>query len=218
MDELSEAVAANPGLDGRGSVEEDVEGTPAEALDGIDDAERQAHGKVFLREYEAQEAAGEPRSGVDEARHVVVAADDAIQGHDVDGIQGGCQLDDVALKVTDPVGVPPDEGLVAGRLQVGRGRVDVDAVGGAGGEKAVLDGAYAPADVEEGRVGHPGSAKSSHESSGGSRGAPAAVASELTSRQAAVEFLDDPLALGAGHDHLWEGEEADVTKLHGGST
>ena len=88
----------------------------------------------------------------DEPVGVGVAADDAVEGHDVRRFDGGGKLHEIAFDELDPVVQLESPSFLPGDVQ-GRGRpIDEDGMADPALEQLVVDDADPTADVEDGRA------------------------------------------------------------------
>ncbi len=94
-------------------------------------------------------ATGQRGRSADERGHVGVAADDPIEGDEVDGVERRSDRHEIARDVADPIGMALPFGLATGGREIRSRCVDVDGGRGPGAQQLEVDRADAATDVED---------------------------------------------------------------------
>ena len=133
--------------------------------------------------------------------HVRVAADHAVEGHDVGRLHLLGEVHEVPIPVDLTIPEPASLRLEPGRRQVRSREVDVDGAGGARSEQLVLDRPDPAPDVEQARPAHPFRDQCVEEALGVARRPVAPVVVELALGVAIVEegVVVDAAAAGLRH-------------------
>ena len=128
------------------------------------------------------------RRSSDKGRHVRIAADDPVERDDIDRLDLVRERQEVAGKITDPVGVALPLGFLASDLDVGSRRIDVDGAGGPRSQELVVHGPRATADLEDRAPGDAAGGEDLDERPGQTGGTVRAVSTKLPRRVAGVEL------------------------------
>src|SRR5688500_2771675 len=121
--------------------------------------------------------------------HVRVAADHAVEGHDVAVAERRRDRHVIAGLVSDPVGSPLPDGLLACDLDECGRPVDVDRAGSTEPEERLVNGADSGSDVENRLAFHAAGAQALDEPAGRPRWTRPSVGLELTPRLALAELV-----------------------------
>ena len=181
-------------------MDEGSESAAHEPLHPVGRGQHHADEPARARIAEGQQAPRPGRRRTEHAGVVGIAAHHAIQRHDIGGRHRiGLDREFRELE-THPLRMPAPSRLVFGGCQVRRGGVDVGGRGEAVLQQHVMDRAYAPADVEQRRLGRERAGFDRREHALGLRIRTAALeASQLTPRGLGIEHLRRDAAVTAGH-------------------
>lgn len=140
------------------------------------------------------------RGSPEESRKIGIAADHAVESHDIRRIDGGRDRSKVGMSEGHPSGVTQPCRLGRGNGDVSLGRVNLGGAGKPVFEQHVVDGPDSATDVEESRAGGKGTlADRIQELSRGWVGPPPMKAAQIVDRKLVIELLIGRAAMAAGH-------------------
>ena len=137
-----------------GGVDKCTKSVGAQEVIGILEPDQDLREHVIARVHEAIEALRTLSREPNQALHVIEAADNPIQGHDIGHGHIVRQLHEIPVELLQAVAMTMEARLFAGSFEVRTRGVDAGDFDGSGSEKFMLDGANAAADVEKTAAKH----------------------------------------------------------------
>jgi hypothetical protein len=197
-----QASIAQQGLNSAGAMDEEAEGMALKSKEGVEYRGTHAREPGVAWVDEAIEPLRLGCRGSDQAGHIMIAANDAIQRDDSGWQDGGGQVDKVAMQTGHSVAVPAPRPLIGSGGKEGSGSLHCGSTARSGAEQIERDGTDAAANIEEGRVLDACGAQCIEQDASVPSGAFALVRFEVARDPALVEPFLDPLASTAVHHIL----------------
>jgi hypothetical protein len=197
-----QASVAQQGLNSAGAMDEEAEWIALKSKEGVEYGSTHAREPSVARVDEAIEPVRLGCRGSDQAGHIMIAANDAIQGDNSGWHDGGGQVHKVAVQIGHSVAVPAPRPLIGSGGNEGSGSLHFGSTARSSAEEIERDGSDAAANVKEGHALDARCAQCIEQDASVPSGAFALVRFEVARDHALVEPFLDPLASTAVHDAL----------------